>query len=203
MSQCRGKTKFEQFKKGLARNDVVKEIQKCDRQLSRMFERFTVRILILHLRTILSKFHQFAMLMDIRFQQVADKAQSTLTISMPIPEPQYEPRPLPLLIPQPQVYKSALGPTPRDTSTPIPSVVIEEPQPTLPIPFSLPQPEIYEPVAQTPSMRARSVSVGSSPVLFVPLTPLFFLCSDTLQAFPPPRSTTGLFWARRRAEDYH
>ncbi|KAH9044956.1 hypothetical protein EDB83DRAFT_2317863 [Lactarius deliciosus] len=40
MSQCRGKTRFEQFKKGLARNDMIKEIQKCDRQMNRMFDRF-------------------------------------------------------------------------------------------------------------------------------------------------------------------
>src|SRR5260221_11493828 len=31
LSQCRGKTKFEQFKRGLARNDMVRAIQRCDR----------------------------------------------------------------------------------------------------------------------------------------------------------------------------
>lgn len=42
LSQCRGKTRFEQFKKGLARNDMVREIQRCDRHMSRIFERFMV-----------------------------------------------------------------------------------------------------------------------------------------------------------------
>ena len=44
MSHCRGKTRFELFKKGLARNDMIKEIQKCDRQMNRMFDRFLVSI---------------------------------------------------------------------------------------------------------------------------------------------------------------
>ena len=42
LSQCRGKTRFEQFKKGLARNDMVREIQRCDRHMGRIFERFMV-----------------------------------------------------------------------------------------------------------------------------------------------------------------
>lgn len=42
LSQCRGKTKFEQFKRGLARNDMVRAIQRCDRQMIRMFDRFMV-----------------------------------------------------------------------------------------------------------------------------------------------------------------
>ena len=42
LSQCRGKTRFEQFKRGLARNDMVREIQRCDRHMSRIFERFMV-----------------------------------------------------------------------------------------------------------------------------------------------------------------
>jgi hypothetical protein len=42
LSQCRGKTKFEQFKRGLARNDMVREIQRCDRHMNRIFERFMV-----------------------------------------------------------------------------------------------------------------------------------------------------------------
>ena len=42
MSQCRGKTRCERLKMGLARNDMIKQIQKCDRQMSRMFERFVV-----------------------------------------------------------------------------------------------------------------------------------------------------------------
>ena len=46
MSQCRGKTRFELFKKGLARSDMIKEIQKCDRQMNRMFDRFLVSILV-------------------------------------------------------------------------------------------------------------------------------------------------------------
>lgn len=45
MSQCRGQTRFQRFKKGIARNDMIKEIQKCDRQMSRMFDRFMVNIL--------------------------------------------------------------------------------------------------------------------------------------------------------------
>lgn len=45
MSQCRGKTRCERFKMGLARNDMIKQIQKCDRQMSRMFERFVVRFI--------------------------------------------------------------------------------------------------------------------------------------------------------------
>ncbi|KAH9957654.1 hypothetical protein BGW80DRAFT_191267 [Lactifluus volemus] len=61
LSQCRGKTKFEQFKKGLSRSNMTKEIQKCDRQMTRIFDRFTA-----------------AMLVDIRFQQLfAERAQST------------------------------------------------------------------------------------------------------------------------------
>ena len=42
LSQCRGRTKFEQFKRGLARNDMVRAIQRCDRQMIRMFDRFMV-----------------------------------------------------------------------------------------------------------------------------------------------------------------
>lgn len=42
LSQCSGKTKFEQFKRGLARNDMVKEIGRCDRHMNRIFERFMV-----------------------------------------------------------------------------------------------------------------------------------------------------------------
>lgn len=42
LSQCRGKTKFEQFKRGLARSDMVREIQRCDRHMNRIFERFMV-----------------------------------------------------------------------------------------------------------------------------------------------------------------
>ena len=42
LSQCRGRTKFEQFKRGLARNDMVRAIQRCDRQMIRMFDRFVV-----------------------------------------------------------------------------------------------------------------------------------------------------------------
>jgi hypothetical protein len=42
LSQCRGKTKFEQFKRGLARNDMVREIDRCDRHMNRIFERFMV-----------------------------------------------------------------------------------------------------------------------------------------------------------------
>ncbi len=42
LSQCRGKTKFEQFKRGLARNDMVREIGRCDRHMNRIFERFMV-----------------------------------------------------------------------------------------------------------------------------------------------------------------
>ena len=44
LSQCsgRGKTKFERFKRGLARNDMIREIGRCDRHMSRIFERFMV-----------------------------------------------------------------------------------------------------------------------------------------------------------------
>jgi hypothetical protein len=42
LSQCRGRTKFEQFKRGLARNDMVREIDRCDRHMNRIFERFMV-----------------------------------------------------------------------------------------------------------------------------------------------------------------
>ena len=42
LSHCRGKTKFEQFKRGLARNDMVREIDRCDRHMNRIFERFMV-----------------------------------------------------------------------------------------------------------------------------------------------------------------
>jgi len=42
LSRCRGRTKFEQFKRGLARNDMVRAIQRCDRQMIRMFDRFMV-----------------------------------------------------------------------------------------------------------------------------------------------------------------
>ena len=45
MSQCRGKTRLQQFKMGIGRNDMIEEIGKCDRQMSRMFERFMVSIL--------------------------------------------------------------------------------------------------------------------------------------------------------------
>ncbi|KAI0267245.1 hypothetical protein BGY98DRAFT_1025481 [Russula aff. rugulosa BPL654] len=68
LSQCsgRGKTKFERFKRGLARNDMIREIGRCDRHMSRIFERF-----------------MSAMVVDIRFQQLlAEKAQST-SISVP------------------------------------------------------------------------------------------------------------------------
>jgi hypothetical protein len=40
--QCRGKTKFEQFKRGLVRNNMVRDINRCDRHMSRIFERFMV-----------------------------------------------------------------------------------------------------------------------------------------------------------------
>ncbi len=153
MSQCRGKTRFEQFKKGLARNDMIKEIQKCDRQMNRMFDRFMVSIFFwIHAQSCLNS-HQAAMLMDIRFQQlVAERAQS--------------------------------APTPMHMSMPIPSVTIEEPQPTRPRSISFPQPQVCEPVAQTPSVHARSISSGSNPVPFVPPTSQFFLSSDTAQIFP-------------------
>ena len=37
---------------GLARNDMIKQIQKCDRQMSRMFERFVVHsILLIHTKS--------------------------------------------------------------------------------------------------------------------------------------------------------
>ena len=46
------------------------------------------------------------------------------------------------------------------------------------------------------SLHTHSMSVGSSPVLFVPLTSLFSLCSDTVQPFPLPHSSPGLFQVR-------
>ncbi len=42
LSQCRGKTKFEQFKRGLGRNDMIREISRCDQHMNRIFERFMV-----------------------------------------------------------------------------------------------------------------------------------------------------------------
>ncbi|KAH9003754.1 hypothetical protein EDB86DRAFT_2273104 [Lactarius hatsudake] len=147
MSQCRGKTKFEQFKKGLARNDMIKEIQKCDRQMGRMFDRFMV-----------------AMLMDIRFEQlVAGRAQSLPIPSVTIEEPQPT-IPRSLTFPQPQVHEP-VALTPSISSIYARSMTAgSSPAPSFPIPLSIPQPQWYEPVAQTPSIHARSISARSSPV---------------------------------------
>ncbi|KAH9034092.1 hypothetical protein EDB85DRAFT_1033912 [Lactarius pseudohatsudake] len=150
MSQCRGKTRFEQFKKGLARNDMIKEIQKCDRQMKGMFDRF-----------------MFAMLVDIRFEQlVAGRAQSLPTMSIPsvtIEEPQPT-IPRSLTFPQPQVHEP-VALTPSISSIHARSMTAgSSPAPSFPIPLSIPHPQLYEPVAQTPSIHARSISAGSSPV---------------------------------------
>ena len=42
LSLCRGKTRFEQFRRSLARNDMVRQINRCDRHMNRIFERFMV-----------------------------------------------------------------------------------------------------------------------------------------------------------------
>ncbi|KAF8257964.1 hypothetical protein EI94DRAFT_1835290 [Lactarius quietus] len=147
MSQCRGKTRFELFKKGLARNDMIKEIQKCDRQMNRMFDRFMA-----------------AMVMDIRFQQLAsERAQVTpapMHMSMPVPS---------VVVEEPQLltFPVPLEQTPSYMTMPTPRVIIEEPKPILPctVPFLQ---QMNESGAQTPSLHARSMSDGSSPVLPFP-----------------------------------
>lgn len=110
------------------------------------------------------------MLVDIRFKQLADERKRALSMptptSMPIPSVTTE-EPQPVLFPQPQRYEP-VGPTPGHMSMPIPSVMIEEPQPNFPS-LSIPVP---------PSLHARSMSTGPSPVLFVPPTSLYFFCSD-------------------------
>ncbi|KAI0289129.1 P-loop containing nucleoside triphosphate hydrolase protein [Russula brevipes] len=137
--QCRGRSKFEQFKMGLARNDVVREIQRCDRHMNRMFERFMA-----------------AMVVDIRFQQLyAERAQSTaLPIAMPIP------------MPVPSLLVSAPIPMPTPISVPVPSVTIVEPQST-PHSLPIPHPQISEP-ATPPSSHIRQQSAGSSSAMTFP-----------------------------------
>ncbi|KAI0295136.1 hypothetical protein B0F90DRAFT_1927674 [Multifurca ochricompacta] len=85
LSQCRGKNKFEQFKKGLGRNDMIKEIQKCDRQMNRMFERFMA-----------------ALVVDIRFQQL-------FPASGPMPAPRPTPASLPMSIPSVTIEEPPLA----------------------------------------------------------------------------------------------
>ncbi|KAI0270391.1 hypothetical protein BC834DRAFT_967193 [Gloeopeniophorella convolvens] len=45
LSQCRGKTRFEQFKKGLSRVDMTKDIRRCDGQMQWMLKRFDSAVL--------------------------------------------------------------------------------------------------------------------------------------------------------------
>ncbi|KAH9019522.1 hypothetical protein EDB84DRAFT_1442075 [Lactarius hengduanensis] len=60
----------------------------------------------------------------------------------------------------------------RAQSLPIPSVTIEEPQPTIPRSLTFPQPQVHEPVALTPSIssiHAHSMTAGYSPASSFPI----------------------------------
>ena len=135
------------------------------------------------------------MLMDIRFQMLdGERAQPILAprIDMPIPSVIVE-EPQPLIIPHlrmPEPVSHTQG------IMTMPTPTIEEPKPVVPSSVSFPQPQMDDLGTHAPSMHARSLSSGSSPVLFVPPTSLFFLYSNTAQAFPTPHSTSGLFRAR-------
>ena len=127
------------------------------------------------------------MVLDIRFQQlVAERAQPTPTpMDMPIPSLNIQgPQPFPF--PEPQIPEP-IAQMPRHSMTmPAPSVPIEEPKPILPYSVSFHQDQICELEAQTPSLHARSMSAGSSPVLFVPSTSLFFSALTLHSPFPRP-----------------
>ncbi|KAF8257963.1 CHAT domain-containing protein [Lactarius quietus] len=167
MSQFRAKARFEVFKKGFARNDMIKEIQECDRQITRVFNCFPATVT-----------------MDFQLQQlVSERVQSTpipMHMPTPIPSVSFE-EPQHLTFPLPEIHEP-VAPTPRRMSIPTSSVTIEEPQPTLPYPLSFQQPRKHESIAQTSSLRARLKEAGSGmPVLFPsPLTirPQVFLGRD-------------------------
>ena len=191
LSQCRGKTRFEQFKRGLARNDMVREIQRCDRHMSRIFERFMVSDLgICSLGGFwgadfsLIPTGQAAMVMDIRFQQLfAERAQST-SVSVP----QVVPMPMPVLpSPSSPLPVPMSMPVPMPMPTPAPPINITEPQATLPYPMSFPQqPQMSEPSTR-PNSHVRQTSAGSSSVLFVLVYTPFLSCPDVkLGRIPTP-----------------
>ena len=197
LSQCRGRTKFEQFKRGLARNDMVRAIQRCDRQMIRMFDRFMVSktsfFSLFVLKTGVKRVPPFpgirsgswhpspqaAMVLDIRFQQlITERAQSTpvsTPMSMPVPIPiPSGTHPLPTPIPTLSTPMSMSVPMP--LSMPVPSVYVEEPRSMPPYPLPVPQPQVAEP--STPSSpHARQPSGASSIMSFVPRRislPLFY-----------------------------
>ena len=121
------------------------------------------------------------MVLDIRFQQFdSDKPQCTPTpLHMPMPVPSVNIEgPQPLMFPKPEIHEQVAMPR-HHLTMPTLSVSIEEPKPILPHPVSYIQDQMNEPGTQAPSLHARSMSAGSSPVLFVPPTSLFCLCSDT------------------------
>ena len=139
------------------------------------------------------------MLMDIRFQMLdGERAQPILAPRIDIPSVIVQ-EPQPAIIPHPRMPEPVAHapefmtmPTPSKT----PSAIIEEPKPVVPYSVSFPQPQMDDLGTHAPGMHARSLSSGSSPVLFVPPTSLFFLYSNTAQAFPTPHSTSGLFRTR-------
>jgi hypothetical protein len=156
------------------------------------------------------------MVVDLRFQMLdGERAHPTLAprVDMPIPSmideahPTLAPRmdmptpsviveePQPLIIPHPRIPEPVAH-TPGFMTMPTPSPTIEEPKPVLPYSVSFPQHQMDELGIHAPSMHARSLSAGSSPVLFVPPTSHFFLYSDTAQAFSTSHSTSGVFRAR-------
>jgi hypothetical protein len=174
LSQCRGKTKFEQFKRGLARNDMVRAIQRCDRQMIRMFDRFMVSEYFPPLRVRWYERHgmfswQAAMVVDIRFQQLfAERAQST-PIQMAMPLPMATPAPMRSL------STPTSMPIPVLTST-MPPVNVEEPQPIHHHPLPYPQSPIAKPsTLWPPSSHVRQPSASSSTTLFVISSPFSLL----------------------------
>ena len=150
------------------------------------------------LRSFSFKPHQAAMVLDIRFQQlVSERPQCTpipLHMPMPVPSVTIE-GPQPLMFPKPEIHEQVAIPR-HHLTMPTLSVAIEEPRPILPYSVSYIQDQTNEPGIQAPSLHTRSMSAGSSPVLFVPPTSLLCLCSDIAQPFPSPHSSPGLFRAR-------
>ena len=129
----------------------------------------------------------------------------------PPSQTQFEPSPGPstppplsdyTFFPRSEIHETIVQ-APRSMSLLLPSVTIDEPQPTFTYPLSTLQPQMHESAAQTPRPHTRSRAADSNAFLFVPPTSLFFLYSNTSQSIPPPRSTPGLFRARWRAEDDH
>ena len=186
LSQCRGKTKFEQFKRGLARNDMVREINRCDRHMNRIFERFMVSDFSFGMMILVSQspncLRQAAMVVDIRFHQLlAEKAQSTsISMSQAIPMPTMPtPSPTSLVIPFP-------NPTPISSG-----VITESPQSqtTLPYPYPFPQPQVAEPLTlagsqvRLPSAGGPESSSSARFVLFITsLSPLLKVSPDHFSA---------------------